>query len=199
MTTRTVVLSDLRAEIGPKRVIDLEKIARRDAVEESHDLKHALNSKRLQLVKSSVVKKQTVVQRERVKIIEKVIHREKEDNQKLIEMLRQVVREEMPKQVESAVQEQKSPNMDGIADTIKSQIESMRSDIRKQIGSFSPVSESKLGPAIDPEKLAEITEKPVQRITESLETSHMNKNAKKFVITNQKKNLDDMANELEDI
>ncbi|KKM23190.1 hypothetical protein LCGC14_1617740, partial [marine sediment metagenome] len=72
LTNKAIILSDLRAEIGPHKMLDLEKVAERTAVDRSYDLRLALSTKRLRLCSQGVVSKTS---KPEVFVVEKIIEK----------------------------------------------------------------------------------------------------------------------------
>jgi len=189
VTNRTVMLSDLRAEIKPRGLLDLERVASRMAIEGSKDLQAALRSKILHLGRHSVIrsKTETVHTESTVKVVEK----ERDlDEQKLAQMIRQALKDGETPAPEVDVQSQ-------VKEAVKEGVDGLLSSIRDQLNSIQPVVQSQPQTqsddlAIDPEKFAEISQKAVEKISQEIETGRT-KLGKKYKIN---KNLRDLANDL---
>lgn len=188
-SSKTIQLSDLRAEIGPNKVVDLEKIARRIDIERSIDLGTALRQKRLRIVKS--------VHPQKIKV-------EKQLSEKELKTL-------MEQAMKTAMQESKPGevlDIGKIQDSIKRQISTSISEqlnnamepLLKAIQAIpstggSVGSTSEISPNIDISKLAEITQKGVSSIgSEITESKDSEKKAKKIKLNTQ---ITDLANQLE--
>lgn len=187
----TIVISDLRAEIGPFKVIDLEKIARREDIDRSHNLQECLHSKKLQLVKSSVVPVKTTTETVE-RVVERVVIQD-HTNEQLIKNIRQVIAEELPKHTKKG--EHTTTTVTPDMSEINHKLEQMMSDLREQISSFVPAGQESTQPSISPEKIAEISEKPINKITQDFQTSTPPKQ-NKFVIKGNDK-LHERAQELD--
>jgi len=184
-TNKLVTLSDLKAEIGPRKILDLEKIAHRDQIERSYDLKVALTKKYLRLIKHSVI---TVhqVPKQKNPTPEIIHHVEKFDDEKLLSLIKETISEE--------IQKQKSEDIGStLKHAISSGVKDLQESIRNQINNIkiSPDSHVETEVIIDPEKLAELQQKPISKITESIETSGSSKGKKINVINSNVKNLAD--------
>lgn len=190
MTTKTVILADLRAEIGPKKILDLEKVSHRDIIDRSHDLRQAIQSNRLRLIKYSVVKTHAVAAKpdtphETVKIIEK----DKLDDDRLRDLIKQAIAEEIGRTRDDS---------DSVEDTVtrifRNGVKELQSSLRDQISNLNvsgnqpkEIEES----IIDPERLAELQQQSVNKI--EIETSGANQGKKVKIINT---NLNDLADEL---
>jgi len=196
LTKRTIVLSDLRAEIGPHKMLDLEKVAERSAIDRSYDLRLALNTKRIRLCSQGVVSKTAkpevlVVE----KIIEKHHHHETQiqnntqtlDEARLVALMKKVM-------LENQVAPQPAP----VASTDSSQqileaMNALNSKIESMGGEGS--SDGVDMPSIDPVKLAELQAKAIGKLSENIETG-IKKTGKKVILKNTR--LGDLVNELGD-
>lgn len=169
LTDRVVTLSDIRVEIGPKRIVDLEQIVDRDKIDRSHTLRQALEQQILSVVKQTVVK--THIQtgpKPEIRVIERTIERtiEKHNETKMSD-------------IEDKIQKT-------IEDTIKKSL----SNLQIHQSNEQQVIET----IIDPAKLAELQQLSVSKISENIETN-VNKQNKKISIINTK-NIKDLASEL---
>ena len=173
LTKRTIVLSDLRAEIGPHKMLDLEKVADRPTIQRSGDLKVALNTSRLRLCSHGVVSKS----KPEIQVIERIIEKQGSgfDEDRLKEILRQIVGEQKP--IDS------SQALLGALASLEQKIASMGGN--KQ-GDFDM-------PDIDPELLANLQSKAIDKISENIETG-VKKSGKKVILKDTR--LDDLADEL---
>ena len=186
LTKRTIVLSDLRAEIGPQKMLDLEKVAERTAIDRSYDLRLALNTKRLRLCSQGVVSKTS---KPEVLIVEKVIekhhHHEPEqqglDEARLTALMKRMLLEHQA--VPQAVP----------ADSSEQILQAM-SALQAKIDAMGGEDSSIDMPSIDPEKLAELQAKAIAKLSENIETG-IKKPGKKVILKNTR--LGDLANELD--
>ncbi len=187
LTKRTIILSDLRAEIGPHKMLDLEKVAERTAIDRSYDLRLALDTKRIRLCSQGVVSKTA---KPEVRVIEKIVekhhHHETEihtlDEARLAELMRKIILENQaapqPAAVDSSQQILQAMN------ALQSKIDSMGGDESSGLDM----------PSIDPEKLAELQAKAIAKLSENIETG-IKKSGKKVILKNT--HLGDLANELD--
>ena len=185
LTKNTIILSDLRAEIGPSKILDLEKVATHEAIIRSYDLKLALDSARLRLCNNSVKKQPKIVE----KIVEHHHHHTEHhttlapvaepamDTDKLLSMMGKMLKENN--------------------NSINAQVVQAVNDLKDQIAAAPRTSDSKnIDPedvGIDPQKLAELKSIAIDKMTDSMETNVINKTGKKLSI---KSNLNDLADEL---
>lgn len=194
LTSRTIILSDLRAEVGPRKLLDLEKVANREDIDRSRDLKQALNSKKLALTRHSVVHanvnaKQPEITRVIEKTIEKTVSTPAFDEERLSALIKKAVEEQMQAQkterIEDSVSKAVSKSLGGLVASIRDQINSV------QVSNTQ--SKRDMTPEIDPAKLAEISQKSVQKMSENIETGGSQKSRKINVVN---KNLNNLADEL---
>ena len=192
MTRSTVVLSDIKAEIGPQKLLDLEKVAKISAIQSSHDLRTALKSSVLKLVRQEVVRIAPAPLPEvRIVEVEKVIEKHHHhhnpapapdnpglDEAKILSIMRQVMNEG-----------KKSDQTDDMK-LVLSAMQSLQ-DKMSNINSGSDKLDNTM-PDIDPKKFAEMQAKAIESI--KIETSNTEK-LKKIVIKTEKK-LGDLASEL---
>lgn len=192
LTSKTIILADLRVEIGPRKVLNLEQVASRSAIDNSRDLKRALAEKRLALTRHSIIEAEKPVERSRV--IEKTTVQQIDERQ-LSRLIKQAVSEELsqykdhPKQnpnIEKTIQKAIANNMGGLVDSIRDRINNVQVNQPLQ-------REPEL--SIEPEKLAELSQKSVEKLSGEIETGGQNK-AKSVRIIN-KKSATDLANELD--
>ena len=159
-TDKTIFLSDLKAEIKPRGMLDLEMVASRNNIEISRDLHNAFKAKFLQLGKHTIIHTNASPK-----------HKELEpnpiDEKKLAALIKSVIREEI-----------KSPDNADIKRTVAESIDSLHKSIREQINSIkisekiSEIASKELN--IDPEKLAEISQRSIEKISDEI-TSDENK------------------------
>jgi len=184
-TDRTIMISDLRAEIKPRGLLDLDHVATRSAIDNSKYLQGALRSKILHLGRHSVIRTKTTPKP--VQVIEK----ERDlDEQKLTHMIRQMLKEESPPKTD--VQSQ-------VKEAVKEGVDSLLSSIRDQIHSIQPVVQQATtiehdddNLRIDPKKFAEISQNAVEKISQDIELGGA-KLGKQYKIN---KNLRDLADDL---
>lgn len=175
---KTVMLVDLRAEIQPRGIIDLERIADRDMIDKSRDLRHALRTGVLQLGRHSVVYTQA-------KAVKAVEQEPKFDEDRLASIIRQVVSEEMKRD-----QTPTTPDIGQIKDAVTMSVNDLLSQIRERIN--TPQKET-IETTIDPEKIAELSQKSIAKIAGDIKTGGADKQ-RKVQIINQ--NLRDLASEI---
>ena len=192
MTGKTVLISDLKAEIGPHKILDLEKVVDRASIDRSPNLQQALQTNRLRLVKHSVIKTKKQVVREEVKIIEKTIEREKIDEVRLASLIRSVLHEESinNKDIEDRVHKAIGGNLKEIVSDIRKEIQSGFSKVRVAGPAEKTIVEESI---VDPVKLAELQQNAIRKISEGIEISDTKK-PKSIRLVNKK--LDDLASEL---
>lgn len=188
LTNRTIILSDLRAEIGPHKMLDLEKVAERAAVDRSYDLRLALNTKRLRLCSQGVVSKTS---KPEVLVVEKIIekhhhhhHGEQQglDEARLAALMKKII-------IENQAAPQPVP-----VDSSEQILQAM-SALQAKIDAMGDDGSSGTDmPSIDPEKLAELQAKAIDKISKNIETG-IKKPGKKVILKNT--HLGDLANELE--
>lgn len=200
VTSRTVMLSDLRAEIKPRGLLDLERVATRTAVENSKDLQAALRAKILHLGRHSVIRtKESPAATETIhtKSTVKVVEKERDlDERKLADMIRQVIKETTPK-IPEPVQPKDINVQDKVKEAVKEGVDGLLSSIRDQINNIQPIIQTQPQTQedemeIDPEKFAEISQNAVKKISQEIETGRT-KLGKKYKIN---KNLRDLADDL---
>jgi len=199
ITDKHIMLSDLKAEIKPRGILDLERVVTRAAIEGSRDLKHALKSKRLQLGRHSVIKTKSMSQQPQViRTLEKTIERERElDEDRLAELIRSVVKEESSKTESPLTTPEPTQDVgDVVQKAVSSGMNDLLSSIRDQINSIQPqgtVDKQIDEIPIDPKKFAEMSQKSVEKISDNIETSGPKK-AKKIKF--RTKNIQDLADEI---
>ncbi len=177
-------------------MLDLEKVADRDAIDRSYDLRTALGTKRLRLCSQGVVSSSP---KPEVHVIEKTIekhhhhhteehhHKEEFDETRILAMMRAVMKEhQQPQQPQQPVVAGDNKQVLDAVAALQQQIQSM--------GGAEGSSNSDLMPSIDPEKLAELTAKAVDKITNNIETGNK-KQSKRVVLKNT--NLSSLADELD--
>lgn len=187
LTNKTIVLSDLRAEIGPHKMLDLEKVAERTAIDRSYDLQCSLNTKRLRLCSQGVVSKTS---KPEVVIVEKIIekhhhHEPKQqglDEARLATLMKKMLLEHQA--VTPPAPKDSSEQILQAMSALQAKIDAMGGD--ESFGTDMP--------SIDPEKLAELQAKAIDKMSESIETG-IKKTGKKVILKNT--HLGDLANELD--
>ncbi len=188
LTKRTIILSDLRAEIGPLKMLDLEKVAHREAIERSADLRTALQSRRLRLmsngVKSVPEKEIQVIEKITEKIIEKHIEKPSEDGmdeKKLEAMMRRILAEQ--------TKEPTSPKDN--TNVILNAVAALKEQLANISSTKDGVSDM---PDIDPVLFADLQSKAIEKISETIETGSK-KVPKKVKLKNTRST--DLASELD--
>lgn len=185
LTNKTVILSDLRVEIGPRKVIDLERVAERITIERSRDLRQALNTRKLALTRHSVIKAPAKKTSE-VQVVERVVNESSSlDENRIAEIVRKAVADEMKQKQDDTVQKAMATTMGGLVSQIRDQINSIQ--IPQQQDKQEPLP-------IDPAKFAEISQQSIERISEGIETSGGKQ--KRINIIN-KTDISNLASELE--
>jgi len=191
-------LSDLRAEIAPHGILDLERVADRPMIDKSRDLRDALKTKRLHLGRHSVVRAK-VEAHQPVKIIEhtdhvteRIIEREKDglSEAKVLELMRQVMSEQ------EAPKESESPDIQKIVSkAISEGVGQLSDSIREKLDSIKVAApEGKIEELpIDPKQFADISQRSIEKISKDIE-GNITKKGKKVSIIN--KNIDNIADEL---
>lgn len=182
LTSHTVILSDLKLEIPPKKLVDLEKITDRSNIEKSRDLKQAFSTKRLALTRHSIIQEEP----EKSK---KHVEKSNLDESKLVQIIKKAVSEELKSQ-------QPDNRDETISKVIKNSLGDLVNSIRDKINSVQVVNQKDTSQQslIDPGKLAEISQKSIEKMSENIETNN-NQKAKKITIIN-KTNPNDLAGEL---
>lgn len=189
LTKRTIILSDLKAEIGPYKMLDLEKVAHREDVSRSRDLRNALKSARLRLMSNSVAKQPKVPE---VRIIERIIEKqvEKHHTETIIDegKLEAIMRKILSEQPKPPTQIQESVPVNKILDAFAA--------LQQKIDTFGTDKKDSLldMPNIDPERLADLQSKAIEQISKNIETG-VRKTGKKVKLKDT--NLSDLASELD--
>ena len=178
-------------QIGPRRIIDLEEIVSRDAIEKSQDLRIAFRSKLLALTRHSIIHTDAKPQASpQPQVVEKIVEKSVFDEKHLIRLVKEAVAEELHSQPKQEM---------NLAETVRSAVATsvgdLVSSIRSQINAvnIAPVPGT-VQHTIAPEKLAEISQQTIQKISDKIETGGTGK-TKTINITN-KRNVSDLANEL---
>lgn len=156
-TNNIVYLNDLRAEIGPKQIVDLTAIAKREDIVRSRDLKTAIHTKRLGLGRQSVVTVPVPPPPEPVNV---GLNEEK---------IRSIIEEVLAKQ-SAPTPSQSSTDLTPLLETISKKLDSMQS-----VGPVASSADKQIDTLIDPTKFAELQQKSVQQMTDSIETSEPKK------------------------
>jgi len=182
LTKHTIILSDIRAEIGPGKMLDLEKVAHREAIERSADLRAAKKSSRLRLIGNDVASKPKLKPAETSvinQITERIIEKPSENNldeEKLEAIMRKILSEQ--------IQPSAAVNTDQILDAVIA--------LKKQLATTDKSSPDM--PNIDPTQFADLQSKAVEKLSETIETG-VKKTPKKVKLKNTKSS--DLANELD--
>jgi len=168
-------------------MLDLEKVAHREAIERSHDLRLALDTARLHLCSAGVVSnrsKPEIVERVIEKRTEEHHHHEKKslDEDRLMSLMRQVMKEQSAKAIQHKQAANNSQILEAMA-VLQQKIEAM--------GSGESYSE---GPPIDPAVWANLQSKAIDQISKGIEGSHKAP-GKRVVLKNT--GLSELANELD--
>lgn len=163
-------------------MLDLEKVAERSAIDRSYDLRAALETSRLRLCSQGVISKTVKPEK---KIIEQHHYHSTDqlNEEKIAELLKKIVLENQVKVDSGDATQQILQAMNALKDKIDS-ISSNNNENHRP----SEV------PAIDPEKLAELQSRAIDKMSATIETGNK-KPGKKVTLKNTK--LGDLANELD--
>lgn len=197
LTNKPIVLSDIRVEIGPYKIVDLESITSRDNIERSQALKQALKNRHLQFVKQTVIKVPSVIPPS--KVVE--IHKSDLDEDKLKEMVRSVIKEQMEVSDEvraSSFAAHEHQIMQAVTRTVATGMDTVMDSIRDKLNSIVPQNiadprQSSIDISVDPSKLAEMQQKAVEKISQDIDTNKI-KGGKRIKLIDHK--ISDLANEL---
>ncbi len=199
LTNKTIVLSDLRAEIGPRKIVDLERIIERDRIDKSGDLRIALKTKRLILGKHSVIRFNKTAKTE-VKVIERTIEKtiekhntiEKMDEDSLLAKMKLMLEEHSSKKqdvdIEDKIERAMRTNAQELIGSIRDQINSIQITAAPQESDINDLP-------IDPAQFAELASRAIEKTSEELEVNTVKKN--KSIKIKNTRNLDDLASELD--
>lgn len=171
LTSRTIILSDLNAEIGPHKILDLSKVAEMSRIEHSSYLKDSINRGILQVVKQTYIPvKQSQI-----------------DEDKLKDLIREVMNEKGDVDIKKTV-----------TDTVKNDLIPVIESIRDRINNISVTHSGQPAdqipePSISPEKLAELQQKAIDQMSENLGGGE-SKQTKRIKLTNV--NTKNFADEL---
>ncbi len=171
LTSRTIILSDLNAEIGPHKILDLSKVAEMGRIEHSSYLRDSINRGLLQVVKQTYIPvKQSQI-----------------DEDKLRDLIREVINEKNDVDIKKTV-----------TDTVKNDLIPVIESIRDRINNIpiinsGPSVQQTPEPSIAPEKLAELHQKAIDQMSDNLGGSE-SKQTKKIKLTNV--NAKNLADEL---
>jgi len=181
---KTVVLPDLHAQIEPNTIVDLEKIADRETIDRSVHLRIALRQKRLRLGRHSVVRsKQVHVMSAQPQVVQQPPPQLSEEQ--LTHIIRRVVNE-------IKTDDSKTNVGDAVEQAVRRSVGDLVSEIRDKINSV-PTVEHKTESSIDPTKLAELSQKSVEKLSTEIETT-VTKRPKAVTFINT--DLKNRANEL---
>ncbi len=189
LTSKTVILADIRAEIGPRKVLDLEMVIDRHKIDRSRDLRRAIQGKQIRIVKYSVVRVEKEHEEPKIQIIkERIIEKEKIDEERLTILIQEAVRNRSI--------EEKTEIEDRVSKAVSGGLKEILSSIREQLNSVKISSDADIveDTLIDPELLANLKQKSIAKISEEIETSGGD-TGKRIVIKNRR-NIDDLASEL---
>jgi len=176
ITNRTVMISDLRAEIAPHKMLDLEKVATRSNIEGSPDLRSALSASLLRVLSNT--------NRPEKKTVERIVERESAlDEQKLTAIIRQAMRDGT---LNTSSQQTDKEDMKKIMDVLY--------NVTSKLNNINKTDEKIEESVISGEDLANLQFKAMQKITDDIESSKTYRSAKKIKIDN--KSVMDLADEL---
>ncbi len=177
-----MILNDIRAEIGPYKIIDLESITSRDNVDRSNDLKRSLSSKKLQFVKQTVINP-PVMHTKSTEVIRE-IHAPHFDEDRLKDIIK------------AAVTEQLNVNSSNVTESVNKAITSgMNQVIDSLRDKISLAQPPKINDEIniDPTKLADMQQKAIERMSQDIDVNKM-RQGKRIKIIDSK--MSDLAGEL---
>ena len=181
VSNRTVILPDIRAEIGPGKQFDFAKIARIIDIERSRDLFTAIKAKLLKFVKKSVNKikvekppSEDVFKRLMEEAVAEAIKKSSESKQ-VIDMTK--IKETVERQIAASLKkQQQAPDNDKISEKLDNLIQMMSKSggstgMAGSAGDADKVAE----PQVSLEDLASITQKGVQNVASEIKSSGDNK------------------------
>jgi len=203
-TRRTIILSDIRTEIGPRKVIDLERIVERQDLDKSRDLAFALKNKQLAIFRRTIIHnkegKQTIKMVPDADIVENIIKNHTISESKMRELIKDVLSESKQ---ETIKEEEKTKKTDTVIDPeIQNSLQKLLKVVENIQSRPQQViikeKEDKLDSnlSIDPAKLAELQKEPVKKLHDQLKGS-TGKKSRKIKLDNFK-DISKLANELED-
>ena len=185
-----MILSDIRAELGPYKTLDLEKVVRQERVESSINLRQALDLGTLCLVKHSVVHGP----RRHTEVLPNAMSKAEMEL-----IMRKIMAEYQTPPAEPQPIPEAKDNTEEVGKIFENKMDKLMDSIRQEINSISIADGdgNKRGggvpmPAIDQAKLAEIQQKAVAKLGDEVSASV--KKGRKITIKNRK--MDDIASEL---
>lgn len=183
MTNRTVILSDIRAEIGPYKTIDLERVASRESIDRSYDLKQSRDRKTISVVKHSIIRNTIKIPHITTPGITK------DDIASVVKSVIQehTIEKKTPSDEKTHITEESVKNImhDGL--------DRLMSSIREQINSINiSKTDMPIESNLSQSDMANLQQKAISKVSEEMETS--NKPNKKIIIKNDR--AKDIANEL---
>lgn len=208
LTNKTIILSDLKAEIGPYKIMDLERIAARVDVERSKDLEGALGAKQLQFVKQTVVRIPTersipkpprlpkveqnaapaFDESKLVNLIKSAVQQPVFDEARMKDLIREVINENKQLDIEEAVSKAVASGVTPLVDRLRDQINAGP----VPVSTSESVKNDDSG--INTEQLAELQQRAIENMLQEIQPDTIKK-GKKIKIINQR-DVGDLANEL---
>lgn len=193
LTSKTIILSDIKAEIGPHKIMDLEQITHREAIDRSYNLREALQTNRLALVRHSVVRTEVKKSHQPAEpvhhhhFVEKTIEKESMNEAKIEQMIKNALSEQS-KMHQQPVQPESNNDVKDLLMSIRDKLNNI--NVAGTPGQENASFESQM----DMAKIAEHQQKSIEKLSGEIETNQQKTN-KKITITNTK-NLKDLAGEL---
>ena len=186
----------------------MELITNRNAIDRSSNLKHALNVKQLSLVKRSVIKEKIHKEVHNKVNVVKEITEAKIDEDKLTNLIEGILNKHKPEQLNPSMDESKLKDIISNAINGKSTKEvDIEGQVDKAVGRSMdkfvnsirdkinvPVGAEIQENGIDPEILAELQQKAVDKISQDIETNKPKQT--KRIKLRTRKNISDLADEL---
>jgi hypothetical protein len=178
-------------EIGPRKILNLEQVADRVAIDNSRDLKKALADRCLALTRHSIIETNCHVE---PKFVDRMAGQQL-DEERLSWLIKRAIADELGQHksgtrkepnIEETIQRAIVSNMGGLISSIRDEINSIRIAKPEQKTTDLP---------LDPEKFAELSQKSIDKLSGEIETGG-HKKAKEVRIIN-KKSTSDLANELD--
>lgn len=182
LTNTTVIIPDLRIEIGPRQSFDLTLAASREDISNSKHLQTAIATKKLGLGRHTVIIRNNEPPAPPSLPVGV-------DENKIKSILRDILSEQKQADVELTIQQAISSNMNPLLDALQKKIDNIGPAVVVQsVDNASVVSGS--SPVVDPAKIAEIQQKSLENMTQGMESSEQ-KPYQKIVIKSNLKNIAD--------
>jgi len=190
-TTQPVQIKDLNAVVRPHSLLDLEKVASAEEVNNSNDLKRMLRGKRLAVVSHSVVVPQVTPYKKRPAPETQQSGVTEIDAEEIVKMIRTAVMAEAKRSADEM-----SSRVEDNVKKVTNRAEALMASIRDEIRAVNvqPLPGGTSGPTIDPVEAANLQSKVVEKIVSDLE-SHEGQKRRGIRIRNPQK-LSDLADEI---